>query len=341
LAFGDVEDLDSLPANVVKYLHFIAAIALTAAVAHGSVSIFDGASAPAAEERVALEAATQAMKASGKYLPALEKLIASFPSEMLDSIGLSVSYQFRDPTLQGAWTALLDWYSIDFLEQAMTGGSDDAAYWAIRKLSEQAMNGPGIDGTKNESASTRRLMKRGGVVDNEVKKRLIPALEKLRAVKSDRTRREAHEFIASSGLLTDRQEVIKSLQETDEVLLNSRLVHLLDTVRIDPQLGDEVWRILAKAKTENLALTCFRYPWLFNLPVWDTEKTRVLEGYLETVHGGVATNVNTALTVFAMSSNPLAGEILASLDTTNNDSVKGRVAEYRRIYRQHQPSRRR
>ncbi len=143
--------------------------------------------------------------------------------------------------------------------------------------------------------STRRLVARGGVVTDDVRRRLIPALEKLRMAKSARTSEEAVEFIARAGLLTDRQSFIDSLRETDEAVLNATLMHMIATVRVDPLLTPEIWAVLARARTENLALTCLRYRWLFALPAWEADKTRLLAGFLERPGGGAVTNVDSAL----------------------------------------------
>lgn len=287
-------------------------------------------------ERETLQSATRDLKESGKDLSAVEIMIAFFPPEFLDGIGYNVSDSFEDPALQAAWKELLDWYSIDFLEAAMVRGSDDAAYWAMRKLDHQSINGPSRQ--QPEDPNAERLVERGGVVNADVLRRLGPALEKLQTRTTARTQREASRLIARWGLLTKREDFREVLRERDEAKLNDALMRMLDTVRVDPKLTPEMWEVIARARGDALMTSCMRYPWLFELPTWDAEKTRLLAGALRWPGGGPRTNVNTALSVLAMSANPLTQQILTELAATDDPRVKGRVAKYQELYEKHHPA---
>lgn len=222
------------------FLPHVAALVLTLGLASagGDVIRMDSTPVFTEKERADLQKATASLTGTGTDLAALEVLIPRFDPE-IESIGGSLLYAFQDPTRRAAWKALLDWYSIDFLERVLKTGSDRAAYWALR--------------------------------------RLIPTLEKLRTAESARTRAQCFEFIESNGLLTDREEFLKSLQEKDEEKLSNSLAQMMDVpIRINPKLTPEIWAVLIRAKSEQLIQTCLRYKWLFDLPTWDADKTRLL-----------------------------------------------------------------
>ena len=281
-----------------------------------------------------MEESTRTLVVSGKGLEALERLIAHFPPEFLDSICGSSVYSYTDPTREAAVKALYAWYSVDFLEEAMKNGSDDAAYWALRKLHHQAINGP-HKGEENDS--TRRLVACGGVVTLDVRTRLIPILEKLRTAKSDRTRNESINF--AKGLLLDRDVFLKSLQEKDEKLLNASLMQMLDRVRFDPHLTQEIWSILTRAQTDSLKGTCLRYPWLFELPEWSPARTAMFAQYLKPSNNASNTNAKFSLGNLARSDNPLAGQVFAALAAIDDKEVKEELAELQSLYRKrHKPT---
>lgn len=207
------------------------------------------------EERPRIEAATRSLEASPNDLPALETIIACFPPDLFREIGTNVSERFSDPTRQAAWKMLTTFFPTAFLEEVLHKGSDDAASWALRLIPWQQMNSESMP---SDSKITEDFLRR-----------IIPALEKLQASKSERTSSEARAFIAHEGLLVDREKFLASLHERDEVILNKNLMQMMDAVRVDPHLTDAIYTVLARAKTENLQLTCLRYRWLFALPAWD------------------------------------------------------------------------
>jgi hypothetical protein len=306
--------------SAVKICLACVLIGFAALSAKGQVMNFGSAPPLTAEERAWEEAAIQAMVRSGGDLRALETLIASFPPEMFAQIGTNINEWPRDPVRAAAWKTLKTFYSTKFLEEVLSKGSDDAAYWALRIIPWQQMNQPTI-----------------GIVTADFLRQLIPALERLRKSKTQRTSMETGRFIAHEGLLADRQDFLESLKEKDEVILNKSLMNMIASVRVDPQITKEIWGILAQAKSENLQLTCLRYRWLFDLPAWDAQKAQLLAHFLETYRGGVGTNINTALTSLAMSKNPLAAEVLGSLAKTDSDMVKKRTAKYQDIYQAKHP----
>lgn len=274
------------------------------------------------EPRRLMEEATRTLTTTGQGLAALERLIASFPPEVLECMGTSSSYHDTDPTRESALQALHAWYSIDFIEVAMQSGSDEAAYWALRKLEHQSHNGPQPG---EDTASTRRLVAVKGVVTPEVRTRLIPVLEKLRTAKSERTRTEAVKF--AQGLLLDRAAFLQSLQEKDETKLNATLRQMLDRVQFDPKLALEIWAVLARAQTDSLRGTCLRYPWLFNLPEWTAAQSALLAQYLQQPGTAASINATSALSALASADNPLAEKIFAGLPHLKDPDRQQQLAE--------------
>ena len=280
------------------------------------------------EPRRVMEESTRTLTTTGKGLAALEQLISSFPPEVLDNMGTSSFYSYTDPTRAAALQALHAWYSIDFIEVAMQSGSDDAAYWALRKLAHQSSNGPHPG---EDTESTRRLVAVKGVVTYDVRTRLIPVLEKLRTAKSERTRIEALKF--AQGLLLDRAAFLQSLQEKDEKVLNATLMQMLDRVHIDPHLTQEIWTVLTRAQTDSLRGTCLRYPWLFDLPEWTAAKSALLTQYLKQPGSAANTNAISALSALASSDNPLAEKIFAGLPVLADPDRQEQLAEIQTRYK--------
>lgn len=312
----------------MKLLCLICLPGLLAATAHASVMHLIAGPGLEGEPRRVLEEATRTLTATGKGVAALEQVISSFPPEVLDSLGTSSSHGYTDPTLEAALQALQAWYSIDFLEETMQSGSDDAAFWALRKLAHQAINGPHPG---EDTDRTRRLVAVHGVVTHDVKTRLIPVLEKLRTAKSERTRTEALKF--AQGLLLDRAAFLRSLQEKEEEALNATLRQMLDRVSIDPHLTQEIWAVLTRAQTDSLRGTCLRYPWLFHLPEWTAAKSALLAQYLRQPGTAANSNAISALSALARSDNPLAGQILAGLPVLDDQDRQEQLEEIQSRHR--------
>lgn len=307
--------------RLMKLLALMCLPWLMAAQANASVIHIISDPAIEGESRRVMEESTRTLTTTGKGLAALEQLISSFPPEVLDSMGTSSFYNYTDPPRAAALQALHAWYSIDFIEEAMQSGTDDAAYWALRKLAHQAINSPNKD---EDTDSTRRLVAVKGVVTYDVRTRLIPVLEKLRTAKSERTRTEALKF--AQGLLLDRAAFLQSLQEKDEKALNATLMQMLDRVHIDPHLTQEIWTVLTRARTDSLRGTCLRYPWLLDPPEWTAAKSALLTQYLRQPGSAAYNNSISALWALARSDNPLAEKILASLPTIDDQHLKEQLA---------------
>ncbi len=314
--------------RLMKLLCLLCIPWLMAAQADASVIHIISDPAIEGEPRRVMEEATRTLTTTGRGLAALEQLISSFPPEVLDNMGTSSFYNYTDPTRAAALQALHAWYSIDFIEEAMQSGSDDAAYWALRKLAHQASNGPHPG---EDTESTRRLVAVKGVVTYDVRTRLIPVLEKLRTAKSERTRTEALKF--AQGLLLDRAAFLQSLQEKDEKVLNATLMQMLDRVHIDPHLTQEIWAVLTRAQTDSLRGTCLRYPWLFDLPEWTAAKSALLTQYLKQPGSAANNNAISALSALARSDNPLAEKIFAGLPVLEDPDRQEQLAEIQTRYK--------
>lgn len=314
--------------RLMKLLALMSLSWLMAAQAGASEILIISDPAIEGEPRRVMEEATRTLTTTGQGLAALEQLISRFPPEVLDNMGTSSFYSYTDPTRAAALQALHAWYSIDFIEEAMQSGSDDAAYWALRKLVHQAINSPNKD---EDTESTRRLVAVKGVVTYDVRTRLIPVLEKLRTAKSERTRTEAIKF--AQGLLLDRAAFLQSLQERDEKALNATLMQMLDRVHIDPHLTQEIWAVLTRAQTDSLRGTCLRYPWLLDLPEWTAAKSTLLTQYLKQPGTAAYNNAISALWALARSDNPLAGKIFASLPAIDDQHLQEQLARMQSQYR--------
>ncbi len=136
--------------------------------------------------------------------------------------------------------------------------------------------------------------------------------------------------------MLDREGFLKLLEEKDEAVLTESIRAMLDTVRIDPLLTQEMWAVLARAKTSTLTMNCLRYPWLFELPALDADKMAMLKVYLQDANGGVGTNARAAVVTLAVSQNPLAGEILHELVKTDHAEVKEQMIKYLEIHQKRQ-----
>jgi hypothetical protein len=296
-------------------------------------------------QKKAVAAATEKLKKPQSDLKALEFLVEFFERNalvlhhektdrtFLDTIGTNVAYGFADAQKREAYDALRDWYSIEFLEKAMTDGSAPAKRWALRTLMHQGINSRPCSLSKKDKAFSE-LVSCGGLVTERVVRRLTPTLGTLMKSPDKRVSREASRVASHFGVLVDRKGFLKALRNPDEDAAASGIVSALEGIWVDPGFAEQVWRRLATAKTDGLRSACLYYDWLFEIEAFDDGKRRTIMWLLENFRGGFGTNLNTRLVMLAMSDNPLAKEILLSLGKTRNPDVKERVKGYMKLFKE-------
>jgi hypothetical protein len=286
-----------------------------------------------AAQREQLLKAVHALQEAPADLSALETLVRFVQAGVIGSGGSGIAYSYTDPAKAAGYAALSAWYPADFLVRVVAGGSDGAADWALRKIKHQEANSySGWENGHRKLAGTPQLLARRGLITPAVKRALVPALTKRLHSENKPLRACAENLVRDFGLLLDPKAFVKSLKGMEEEEAAKALSDMMRTTRVDPLITEDIWQILGKARTDFLAFTCIRYPWLFDIERFDAAKQRVLVRLLEDFHDGIGTNLNTALILLARSRNPLAKDILSYLAANSNETAKARAEGYVRVY---------
>ena len=144
-------------------------LALCASRAHAMMIVMDDSEIAAPQDRAAISDALNALQKDPNDLPAFEIILKTLP-QVVDTICITAIYTFKDPLKTQVATAIQNPASIDALAQALTRGSDLAATWACRRITNQAMN-----------ADSKAVQTAGGVVGDDAKVKLkTPLLDSLK-----------------------------------------------------------------------------------------------------------------------------------------------------------------
>ncbi|WFB37326.1 hypothetical protein P3T73_06070 [Kiritimatiellota bacterium B12222] len=290
---------------------------------HDSIFITDE------KQRDAIISATEKLDKTPTDIQALETLVHALGPH----VSQSPYYTFEDPVKKKAYVVMGEMYSTEFLLHLLNEGSNATIYWSLQKIKHQEINSyEGWKSGRRQISTAPRMISRNALVTPEVKRALIPHLNKLKNSPEKGITGIANRMIKEYGLLMDREGFLNQLNDPDEEKVAKSLSNMMAYVRVDPLITERVWELLADAETDYLRFTCLRYPWLFEIEQFDEPKEQTLLYQLEYYRGGVATNVNTALEILARSENPLAEEILQSLTRSHNVKAKIRAERYLRVY---------
>jgi hypothetical protein len=241
----------------------------------------------------------------------------------------------KSPLVTAVFSGSLDLYSADYLVRRMEDGSDLDACWAVSKIEHQESNS--YDGWKKgerKLSGNPELVARNGLITPDVKRALIPALSKRLQSNNPLVRQCAEKIVKKLGLLMDKEAFLKTLDDADEEKAAKALSAMLEKMRVDPQISEDIWSILGKAHTDYLKYTCLRYPWLFEVKSFDLIKERVLIALIEDFSGGVFTNLNTALIRLAQSDNPLAKDVFPALCNSHSEKARAMANVHLQVCRE-------
>ena len=267
---------ETMPARLSRLIVALAAFALGGICFAGGL-IGDDSKIEDPKLRAKIARATESLRESGSGLAALEVLVGFFGEAVVDTVCSNVSYSFSDPTKKEAYIAILDWYSLEFLDKTLRQGSDLARYWALRKLWHQQMNS-----RPEPDDNYKRLAARGGIVNDAAKTKIRETVLKVAKEATPRTRGFAIFVVARVRLVENLRAFLEdNLNDENAAVVAAAISGLADIRGGDLELDDTVWARLENAKDEELVVACLDYLWLDDRTSLDERKQRILEGLLD------------------------------------------------------------
>jgi hypothetical protein len=308
-----------LARDSLKFAVFAAWLIFAASQAHASIFVRDDSRIEDPAQRAKVAGAIDVVHKDPADRPAREILLQTLP-DVVDTIGVSATYDFKDPLKTEVCKLIQGWMSVDVLADAM-GGSDLMATWACRTIVLQSWN-----------SDSRDLKAIGGVIDENAKTKLRPPVLHVLERKEATARAAAVHALANIFPADESVAVIKPLLKDAETKVATASVGELCRLGVyDKGIDASIWNLLAATDDPDLVVACCQWWWIVrqrhDTTITPDQEARFAKLATDS-HPTVRREVALAVAEYATADHPLLVSLLLQLATGDTDEIARKNAVF-------------